>query len=594
MRLAESLRHLERAYHRERVRHDRQVAARPRDTRLADRCEEVGVERHLALLLVDRQVLDHEHGVVVADGGLQQTLGVSRRGRGHDLQAGRAGEPAVERLRVLGGELIARPVRRADHQRTAHLAAEHRAYLGGVVDHLVHRNQQEVDRHDLHDRALAEHRRAHAGAHEPLLGDRRVADAIRAEGLQQSGGDLVGAVEQPNLLAHHEHAVVAGELLGQREPQRLAVGHDLRGGALGDGAHAPSPASKVSFSSPNGLPGRMRSNCAALPAACIPKARLFDGGLRAGERVLHRGLDLSLGGVVDRVQLVLGRARVDQLRSHSPDRVERLARGDLVGVAVGEPGIGDGVAAIAVGHRLEDRGPPLLAGLAQQAVGRLDNGVEVVAVDPLPVHPVGLGASPELGLGRRPAHRGAHAVFVVDHEEDDRQLPQRRQVERLVPGAHVHGAVAELAEHGLRAPLAHERQRQPGRHGQLAGDDAPPPVEAALDVEQVHRPAATVRAAVGAPEQLGHGRLRGDAARQREAVAAVAGHEQVLRLERLHRPDGGRLLAGREMAVAADPGRLVLPLGLGLEHAAEHHQLVQLAPQRGRYSLRRGLYDRHG
>ena len=278
VRLAESLRHLERAYHRERVRHDRQVAARPRDTRLADRREEVGVERHLALLLVDRKVLDHEHGVVVADGGLQQTLGVGRRGRGHDLQAGRAGEPAVERLRVLGGELIARPVRRADHQRAAHLAAEHRAHLGGVVDHLVHRNQQEVDRHDLHDRALAEHRRAHARAHEPLLGDRRVADAIRAEGLQQSGGDLVGAVEQPNLLAHHEHAVVAGELLGQREPQRLAVGHDLRGGALGDGAHAPSPASKVSFSSPNGLPGRMRSNCAALPAACIPKASSSTAG----------------------------------------------------------------------------------------------------------------------------------------------------------------------------------------------------------------------------------------------------------------------------------------------------------------------------
>ena len=55
----------------------------------------------------------------------------------------------------------------------------------------------------------------------------RVAHAVRAELLEQAGGDLVGAVEDADLLAHHEDALVALELLAQREPQRLAVGHQL-------------------------------------------------------------------------------------------------------------------------------------------------------------------------------------------------------------------------------------------------------------------------------------------------------------------------------------------------------------------------------
>ena len=65
--------------------------------------------------------------------------------------------------------------------------AEHRSDLGGVVDDLVHRDEQEVHRHDLDHRALAEHRGPDARADEPLLGDRRVADAIGAELVEEAG-----------------------------------------------------------------------------------------------------------------------------------------------------------------------------------------------------------------------------------------------------------------------------------------------------------------------------------------------------------------------------------------------------------------------
>src|SRR5204863_1350587 len=100
---------------------------------------------------------------------------------------------------------------------------------------------------------------------------------------------------------------------------------------------------------------------------------------------------------------------------------------------------------------------------------------------------------------------------------------QTGEVERLVPRACVPGAVAELAEHRARLVAAHDLEREPGGDGQMPADDAPAAEEVAADVEQVHGSAAPVRAAVDTAEELGHHRLRVDAARQRQAVVAVGG-----------------------------------------------------------------------
>jgi hypothetical protein len=79
--------------------------------------------------------------------------------------------------------------------------------------------------HDLDDRPQAHHGRADAGADEALLA--RSASRARACGRTspQAGGDLVGALEAADLLAHEEDAVVAVELLVERAAQRLAVRH---------------------------------------------------------------------------------------------------------------------------------------------------------------------------------------------------------------------------------------------------------------------------------------------------------------------------------------------------------------------------------
>jgi hypothetical protein len=235
-----------------------------------DRRDVFGVERNLAALLVDDEVLYDQDRVVIADGRLQQPLRVGWVCGRDDLQSGSSGGPALEALGMLRCELVAGAVGRSDDQWAAHLATEHGADLGCVIDDLVHRDEQEVEGHDLDHRALAEHRGADPRADKALLGDRAVAHAVGPELVEQAGGDLVGAAEDADLLAHDEDALIARELLAQRQADRLAVRHDL--GFRGDGAHRPRPASKTRSSSPNGLPGRMRSNCSALPGAYTPAA----------------------------------------------------------------------------------------------------------------------------------------------------------------------------------------------------------------------------------------------------------------------------------------------------------------------------------
>jgi hypothetical protein len=176
-------------------------------------------------------VLDEDHRVIVADRALQQALRVSGcRGRG-DEQAGDVQEQRLEAVRVRRAELVASALRHAHDERYASLAGEHVVDVRGVVDDLVEREQREVDRHQLDDRTQAGHRRTDADADDRVLGDRRVADALLAELLEQAVGDLEGAAEHADVLAHQHHALVARQLLAQRGVQRLAVaqlGHQAR------------------------------------------------------------------------------------------------------------------------------------------------------------------------------------------------------------------------------------------------------------------------------------------------------------------------------------------------------------------------------
>ena len=113
-------------------------------------------------------------------------------GREH-LDARDVGVPAFQAVRMLGGELAAGAGRHADDQRHGKLAARHVRDGRRIVEDLVEGEQAEIAGHDLDDRAQSGHRRADAGADEGALGKRRVADAARAEFVEQSLGHRVAA-----------------------------------------------------------------------------------------------------------------------------------------------------------------------------------------------------------------------------------------------------------------------------------------------------------------------------------------------------------------------------------------------------------------
>ena len=173
--------------------------------------------------------------------------------------------------------------------------------------------------------------------------------------------------------------------------------------------------------------------------------------------------------------------------------------------------------------------------------------------------------------------RRAHAELVVGDHEDDRQLPEGGEVERLAERALVGGAVAEHADRDLVEPLVVGRQRHAGGQRQVAADDPVAAHEAVLEVEHVHRAAAAVRDALLAAEQLGHHAVGIRAAGERVAVRAV-GRDQVVLVA--HRPAGAddrRLLADRQVQEAADLGLRVHLARALLEAADEHHRLQPLA-----------------
>ena len=111
---------------------------------------------------------------------------------------------------------------------------------------------------------------------------------------------------------------------------------------------------------------------------------------------------------------------------------------------------------------------------------------------------VGGGALVDLRHGETRGDGGAHAVAVVLADVDDRQLPLRRHVERLVEGALVRRGVAEEAHRdAVFVAVLRRRRPCPAASGNLPADDAVAAVEVVLDVEDVHRAALALAVAAG-------------------------------------------------------------------------------------------------
>ena len=94
---------------------------------------------------------------------------------------------------------------------------------------MVHRRVDEVRELDLRDGPQPAHREPHGHARDHGLGHRHVDDALRAEPVVQPFGGAKHAAELSDVLAEHDHALVARHLV----TERLAHGFDH-----GEVAHA--------------------------------------------------------------------------------------------------------------------------------------------------------------------------------------------------------------------------------------------------------------------------------------------------------------------------------------------------------------------
>ena len=261
---------------------------------------------------------------------------------------------------MLGGDARGGAVRAAEHDRGFHLAAGHVERLRRRVDDLVDRLHGEVEGHELDDRLEARHRRADAEAGEAVLGDRRVDHALRAELLQQALRDLVGALIFGDLLAHHEHVLVAPHLLGHGVAQRFAHGH---GDHLGAFRQSGSGCDLRLRRRGGGVARRLRRGAALLAAGAADSAAFCCcAGLAASDRGLvlalaqdhrDRRVDRDVGGAF-RDQDLAERALVDRLDLHGRlvglDLGDHVAGLDLVALAL-EP-LGE----VALLHRGRQRG----------------------------------------------------------------------------------------------------------------------------------------------------------------------------------------------------------------------------------------------
>jgi hypothetical protein len=203
--------------------------------------------------------------------------------------------------------------------------------------------------------------------------------------------------------------------------------------------------------------------------------------------------------------------------------------------------------------------------------------LDVLAVDLHDLHPEGLGALAEVADRRvLQLWSGLGPVVVLEHE-DGRNLPELRQVERLVEGADVRRPVAEEGDRDTRLATELEGERRARHRGQAASDDGIRAEVAALDVVEVHRAAVTLAAAFELPVELRHDGVRVRAPRERVAVRAMGRGEDVAVVERLTDADSDRLLADRNVEEAGQLARAEALLDLLLEAPDQEHLAQEIA-----------------
>ncbi len=181
-------------------RHNRRVGPAASNLCLSDR-------RQLLLLgngFLGRpqvQAVNHDHGVVVSNRGLQKALRIGGSRRPDDLEARHVTEPCLEALTVLRAIVAPRAAEGPNRQRQALATARHVGDLSSLVHHLIHGQAHEVEEHDLDHGPEPGERGPYGETGDDSLADRGVFHTPRAELVQEPAARAEWASWRGNILA---------------------------------------------------------------------------------------------------------------------------------------------------------------------------------------------------------------------------------------------------------------------------------------------------------------------------------------------------------------------------------------------------------
>lgn len=208
-------------------------------------------------------------------------------------------------------------------------------------------------------------------------------------------------------------------------------------------------------------------------------------------------------------------------------------------------GICDGVAVVAVGKDLEDRG-------AAFVVGPLDSGVcfgaylvEIFPVNGIPFDFVALCAGGESLVGEDAgAHlAGAHGIPVIFNNVDYGDVPEAGEVEGFVKDPLIDCSIAEVADGTAAQALVFEGVGESQTEGGLARDNAVAAPVALVRRKVVHGATFSLGAARKFAKELSHTFVHTHPDREGVAVVTVGGDDMVMIVHDGDGSDGRGLLA---------------------------------------------------
>src|SRR5580704_15223247 len=203
------------------VSNDAEVAAFADDVGFADG-DDVVIRRDFAFdAAVEIFVLEEEAGIVVADGGFDQTFGVVGRGGTDYFESGIVDEPHFRILRVEGAAVDVSAARSAQDQRGG-CSPEVMGFCDHVAD-LVKGTADEVHELEFRHGAHAGEGGSEGRAYDGGFGDGGVDDALGAEAVDETVGDFEGAAVNADVFAEAEDRRVAVHFF----PDSLADGFEV-------------------------------------------------------------------------------------------------------------------------------------------------------------------------------------------------------------------------------------------------------------------------------------------------------------------------------------------------------------------------------